>query len=77
MLSCELFKEELAKRNLTKKQAMKELSICENTFYDFLNGKNVRMSVIDKICTKWRLQPKDIITYVKEEDCPEEQSSEN
>lgn len=77
MLSCELFKEELAKRNLTKKQAMKELSICENTFYDFLNGKNVRMSVIDKICTKWHLQPKDIITYVKKEDYPEEQSSEN
>ena len=73
MLSCELFKEELAKRNLTKKQAMKELSICENTFYDFLNGKNVRMSVIDKICTKWHLQPKDVITYVPNESGSTEQ----
>lgn len=69
MLSVDLFKEEIVKRNLTRQQAMKELSICENTFYDFLNGKNVRMSVIDKICTKWHLQPKDIITYVKEKDC--------
>ncbi len=66
MLNTDLFKEQIAKHNLTQEQAAKELGMCYNTFRDFLKGNNVRMDVVDKICTKWGLQPKDIIRYEKE-----------
>jgi DNA-binding Xre family transcriptional regulator len=67
MIKTNLFKEQIAKHNLSTKQASEELGICMNTLRDFLNGKNVRMAVVDKICTKWGLQPKDIISYEKDE----------
>lgn len=58
----------LLEKDMTKTQLREELGLSSSTLAKMGKDEYVSMEVLDKICTRFGVQPNDIIEHVRGED---------